>query len=93
MVRLEISRYKHGSFNGVRNKDFNLITREDKFVITLTLQRYVLNFHNVYFLHTILDRTEVTTFQNSYWPILIKQFKPVIFCDTCKCTKISNEIR
>ena len=57
MAKLKTVKYKCGSFRGVSNKSFNLITCEDEIYILLILQSYVFNWYYTYLLHPGLYRT------------------------------------
>ena len=66
--------------------------RKDKIVITLTLRRYVLNCHNAYLLHPVMDRTDATIWQNFYWTgIREAVHKEVTRYDVCQHIKRSTK--
>ena len=64
---------------------------EDKTVIMLILQSYVLNWYHTYLLHPGLEITEATIFQNFYLNVVRNAVrKEVSNFDTCQHTKRSN---
>ena len=68
MDKYKIGKYRRGYFCGGSNRYFNLIMCEDKIVIQLTLQRYVLNWYHMHIHNQGEDRTEATICQNLYLP-------------------------
>ena len=66
----------------------NLITCEDKIIITSILQIYVLNWYNMYLLYPGIDRTQKTIFQHLYWSGIREAFqKKATNCGTCQGKK------
>ena len=69
----------------------NLITCEDKIVMILLLQSYVLHWYHTYLLHIGMDITGAIICQHFYWPGIITAIrKEVTNIDTCQYTKWSN---
>ena len=88
MAEYKDGTYHKGYFSGGSNDELKLITCEDKIVIPLKLQSYVLHWYNKYLLCPGLDRTEVIIFQHLYWPdIRDTVWKEVDNCDTCQRSK------
>ena len=77
-----------GLFFGGSNIDLNLKTYKDKINISSIFQNYILHWYHMYILHPGLDRMEMITCKNEYWPgnrYAIR--KEVTNCDTCQHTK------
>ena len=68
MDKYKIGKYRRGYFCGGSNRYFNLIMCEDKIVIPLTLQRYVLNWYHMHIHNQGEDRTEAMICQKFHWP-------------------------
>ena len=66
MAKYKTSRYKSVSICGDSNNNFNIIMCEEKIIIPLILQSYVLNWYHTYILHPGLDRTEAMIRQHLY---------------------------
>ena len=85
-------RTKNGSFCGVSNINLNIITGEDRIVITSILQSYVLHWYHTYIVHPWMDRTEAIILQHFHCPGTRKSVcKEVTNRDTCQCKKWSNK--
>ena len=57
MAKYKNGKYKSDSFCWGSNIYFNLIKCEDKIVIPLILQNYILNCYNMYIFSVVMDRT------------------------------------
>ena len=64
MPRFKTGNYKSGSYHEVSNKTFNIIMCEDKIVIPLIPQKYVLSWYSVYLLNPGLDIIEAIICQH-----------------------------
>ena len=92
MAKYDIGTYQEVCFCGGSNIQLNLITFKDKFFILSILQSYVLNWYQMYLLHTVMDRMEAIICQHLYCPGIINSArKDVNNCDNFQCTKQSNK--
>ena len=88
------AKYKDGTYHkdflrGVITIDFLLILCNDKIIIMSQPQNYVLNWHHMYLLHTVMDKTEVTITSHLYWTEIRDAVrKEVTNFDTCQHTKL-----
>ena len=91
MDKYKDTMHHKGSFSGVSNIYYILITCEDKIVIPEIIQSYVLHWYHMYILCTGIDRTEGMIFQYLYWTgIRNAVWKEVNNCDTCQRMKRLN---
>ena len=56
-MNIKLVNTKSGSFRGGSNSNFSLIISEDEIVITLIIQRYILNWYHMYILCAVMDIT------------------------------------
>ena len=90
-----MDKYKDGTYHNFlcwgSNIYHNLITCEDKIVLPIILQKYVLNWYHVYLIHPGMDRTEAIIRQHLYWPgIRDAVLKKETNCDTWQIPKLSK---
>ena len=68
-----------------------LICKNDKFVVTKNLQKYVVYWYHTYILQSIMERTEAGISQHYYWDNLRNKIHTHIkVCTECKKNKRQN---
>ena len=88
---LKLAEYIKDYFRGGRII-IQLLTCEDKIVISYKLQKYVVKWYHTYLLHPVMDIMEEIICQHFYWPGIIEFIhKEVKNCDTLQRTKWSTK--